>query len=356
MSNGGGTTLVTGATGFVGSHLVRELARRGDELRLLVREGSDLSALQGIEFERAGGDVCDRPSVRAAMEGVERVFHVAGRTSMRRADRKRVFEVNAGGTRNVMEEALRAGAIRAVLTSSAGAVGPAKPGEAADESQPFTAGRLGIAYVNSKHEAEVAALRVAAKGLPVVIVNPSFVLGPDDPSGTSNLLVRRLLLRRIPGYLDGGLNVVDVRDVARGHVLADQAGREGERYLLTGRNFTLQRLFTDLARISDVPAPPVKLQGELIARGAEALQRAGLPIPASADEIRSGTLWWTYRNDKARRDLGFEPRPHEETLEDAVRWQLEQLGDRATDHPLTDAALRGAGVAWRLPSRILGRT
>src|SRR5215207_6031712 len=248
-------TLVTGATGFVGLHLARELAHRGDDLRLLVREGSNTEPLEGIEWERAIGDVTDRDSVRKAMKGVDRVFHVAGTTSMRTRARDRVFEVNVEGTRNVMEEAQRAEVSRVVLTSSSSAVGAAKPGETIDEDHPFTVGRLGIAYINSKHEAELVAMRTAAKGLPVVIVNPSFVLGPDDPnpSGTSNALVRRMLLRRIPGYLDGAINIVDVRDVAIGHLLAAERGESAERYLLTGRNFTLQRLFADLSRIANVP-------------------------------------------------------------------------------------------------------
>lgn len=343
-------TLVTGGTGFIGSHLVRALAGRGDDLRLLVREGSDAEYLRELEWERASGDVRDRDSVRKAMKGVERVFHVAGSTSMRRRDRDHVFEVNVGGTRNVMEEALRAGVLRAVFTSSSSAVGTAEPGGAADETQPFTAGGLDIAYVNSKHDAELVAMRAAAQGLPVVVVNPSFVLGPDDPnpSGTSNALVRRLLLRRIPGYLDGAINIVDVRDVARGHLLADELGQGGERYLLSGRNFTLKRLFADLSRIAGVPAPPLRAQGQLMLAGVEALERAGIHVPTSSDEIRSGMQWWTYRNDKARRELGWKPRPHEETLEDTVRWQLESLGSRAAGHTLSDAALRTAGAAFRL--------
>jgi dihydroflavonol-4-reductase len=343
-------TLVTGGTGFVGVHLVRELARRGDELRLLMREGSDADLLEGIEYERATGDVTDRDSVRRAMKGIERVFHVAGTTSMRARARDRVVDVNVGGTRNVMDEALRAGVTRAVLTSSSSAVGVAKPGETIDEDDPFTVGRLGIVYINSKHEAELVAMRAAAKGLPVVIVNPSFVLGPDDPnpSGTSNALVRRLLLRRIPGYLDGAVNVVDVRDVARGHVLADERGEEGERYLLTGRNFTVQRLFADLSRIAGVPTPPVRMSGRLAVGGVEAVEFVGLRLPTSADEVRSGTQWFTYRNDKAREQLGWEPRPHEETLEDTVRWQLDQLGERAEGHRMTDLALRATGRAFRL--------
>lgn len=343
-------TLVTGATGFLGVHLVRELARRGDDLRLLVREQSNTELLEGIEWEPASGDVTDRDSVSRAMRGVDRVFHVAGTTSMRTRDRIRVFEVNVEGTRNVFEEALRAGVERAVLTSSSSAVGAAKPGETIDEDHPFTVGRLGVAYINSKHDAELVAMRLAAKGLPVVILNPSFVLGPDDPnpSGTSNALIRRLLLRRIPGYVDGAINVVDVRDVARGHVLADERGVLGERYLLTGRNFTLQRLFADLSRIAGVPTPAVRMHGRLVVMGVEGMEFLGVRLPTSADEVRSGTQWFTYRNDKAREQLGWEPRPHEETLEDAVRWQLEQLGERAEGHRMTDLALRATGRAFRL--------
>jgi dihydroflavonol-4-reductase len=343
-------TLVTGGTGFVGLHVTRELARRGDELRLLVREKSNLEPLEGIEYERAIGDVTDRDSVRRAMKDVVRVFHVAGTTSMRTRDRIRVFEVNVEGTRNVFEEALSAGVERAVLTSSSSAVGAAKPGETIDEEHPFTVGRLGVAYINSKHDAELVAMRTAARGLPVVIVNPSFVLGPDDPNprGTSNALIRRLLLRRIPGYVDGAINVVDVRDVARGHLLADERGETSERYLLTGRNFTLQRLFADLSRIAGVPPPPMRMHGRLVVMGVEGMELIGVRLPTSPDEVRSGTQWFTYRNDKAREELGWEPRPHEETLEDAVRWQIQELGERAEGHQLTDLALRATGRAFGL--------
>src|SRR3954449_8812969 len=343
-------TLVTGGTGFVGLHVVRELARRGDDLRLLVRPDSNTEPLDGVEFERSVGDVTDRKAVRKAMKGVERVFHVAGTTSMRSRARDRVFQVNVEGTRNVMEEALRAGVVKAVLTSSSSAVGAAEPGETIDENQPFTVGRLGVAYINSKHDAELVAMRTAAKGLPVVIVNPSFVLGPDDPnpSGTSNALIRRLLLRRIPGYVDGAINVVDVRDVASGHLLADERGESSERYLLTARNFTLQRLFADLSRIAGVPMPPVRMHGRLVVAGVSAIELMGIRLPTSPDEVRSGTQWFTYRNDKARDTLGWEPRPHEETLEDAVRWQLEQLGNRVAGHRLTDLALRTSGRALGL--------
>jgi dihydroflavonol-4-reductase len=350
-----GKTLVTGGTGFVGSHVVRALAERGDELRLLVRKSSRLGHLEGIEFERRTGDVGNRSAVKRAMKDVDRVFHIAGVTSMRPRDRQRVFDVNVGGTRVVLEEALRAGVERVVHTSSAGAVGPAKPGGTADESQTFTVGGLGIAYVNSKHEAEAEAWRVAAHGLPVVVVNPTFVLGPDDPKGTSNTLVSRFLLRRIPVYVDGALNIVDVRDVAAGHLLADEKGTAGERYILGGRNFTFDRLFADLGRISGVEPPPLKLPGSVALAGLDAATRVRIPIALSPDELKSALQWWTYRTGKARKELGFEARPHEETLEDTVRSQMERLAGRLGGPNPLDLPLSALGRATRLGGRLLGR-
>jgi dihydroflavonol-4-reductase len=350
-----GKTLLTGASGFLGSHLARALADRGDELRLLARRSANLEILDGIEFDRATGDVTDRRAVRRAMEGLERVFHVAGRTSLRVRDRDSVFAVNHKGAQIVFEEALAAGVERVVHTSTVGAIGVAKPGGRADEESPFEIGHLGFAYVNSKHEAELEAFRLAARGLSVVIVNPTFVLGPDAPTGTSMGLIRRFLLGRIPAYVDGALNIVDVRDVAAGHLLADEKGAVGERYILGGRNFTLDRLFADLARISGVDPPPLKLSVGLASGGLEVARVLRLPVPANPEEVRSAGLWWTYSSAKAKRQLGFDPRPHEETLEDAVRWQLSQLGHRRPAPPIERFALRATAQAARLAGRVLGR-
>jgi dihydroflavonol-4-reductase len=350
-----GATLVTGAGGFLGSHLARALARRGDELRVMARRRSNLAPLEGIDYDRCSGDVTDRRAVRRAMEGVERVFHVAGRTSLRASDREAVFDTNLRGARLVFEEALAAGVERVVHTSTVGAIGVAKPGGTADETTPFEIGGLGDAYVNSKHEAELEAFRLASQGLPVVIVNPTFVLGPDDPTGTSMRLVRRFLQGRIPAYVDGGLNIVDVRDVATGHLLADEKGKVGERYILGGRNFTFDRLFADLARISGVSPPPLKLPAAIAARGAELARRLRLPVAVSPEEIRSASQWWTYRNAKAKRELGFHPRPHEQTLEDAVAWQRAQLEGRTPSAGPEQAALRAVARATRVGERLVGR-
>jgi dihydroflavonol-4-reductase len=347
-------TLITGATGFLGSHLARALAERGDELRVLARRSANVGLLDGIEFERVTGDVTDRRAVRRAIDGVARVFHVAGRTSLRDRDRADVFAVNHRGALTVFEEALAAGVERLVHTSTVGAIGVAKPGGKADESTPFEIGHLGNGYVNSKHEAELEAFRLAARGLPVVIVNPTFVLGPDDPTGTSMGLVRRFLRGQIPAYVDGALNIVDVRDVAAGHLLADEKGEVGERYILGGRNFTFDRLFADLSRLSGVAPPPLKLPAGVARSGIEAARLLRLPLPLNPEEVRSASLWWTYRNTKAKRELGFAPRPHEETLEAAVAWQLAQLGHRRGPEAMERVALRLAhtiGFAGRLWGR-----
>jgi dihydroflavonol-4-reductase len=310
--------------------VARALARRGDELRLVVREDSVTNGIDELDYEAAKSDILDRRSIRRALTGVERVFHCAGLTSLRRRDEERVFEVNTVGTRTLLEECLKAGVERVVYTSSVAAIGPAPPGGTADESQVFTAGGLGIPYVNSKHEAEVEAFRLAAHGLPLVCVNPTFVFGRGDHHGGSTGIVRRFLLGQIPVYTDGALNVVDVEDVAAGHLLADEKGEIGERYILGNRNYTWDRLFADLARVSGFEPPPLKLSPQLATRMVELLQRGPGRPPVSMVEVKSASQWWTYRNTKAKRELGWSTSPHEDTIEATVEWYLEREGDRMT--------------------------
>jgi dihydroflavonol-4-reductase len=321
------TTLVTGATGLVGSHVTRLLVQRGDSVRALVRERSPLDELGGLDVELAHGDVLDRRSVRRAMAGVQRVFHVAGLTSLR-ASADNVFAVNVGGTRIVLEEALRAGVARVVHTSSVAAVGPAPRGSTADEDQVFRAGRYGLPYVNAKHEAELEAMRLAAHGLPVVVVNPAHVFGAGDRHRSSTELVRRFLRGQIPAYVDGALNIVDADDVARGHLLADERGEVGERYILGNRNFTLDRLFADLARLSGVEPPALKLPltaALALARAAELAP--GRPVVTTV-EVRASSLWWAFRSTKAKRELGWRPAHHEDTLQATIDWYREREPER----------------------------
>ena len=354
-------TLVTGATGFIGAHVARALAARGDELRVTVRERSPEDGLADLDCEKVKCDVTDRRSVRRALRGVDRVFHAAGMTSIRRSDADRLFEVNVGGTKTVLEESLRKGVKRVVYTSSAAALGPAENGGTADETQLFTAGHLDIPYVNSVHEAEVEAMRLAAQGLPLVCVNPAVTLGAGDVHVTSTRLVRNFLLGRVPVYADGALCVVDVNDVADGHLLADESGAVGERYLLGGRNFTFDRLFADLGRLSGIQ-PPIKLPPALASLATRTLAAAGRS-PVHPTEVAAASHWWTYRSSKARRELGWRARPHEETLQATVDWHLEREHDRLArtrrSQPLqyraAGAVLGAVEDASRLGSALLRR-
>lgn len=337
-------TLVTGAAGFIGSHLARRLARRGDELRLGLHDEADDELIRDLDCERVVCDVLDRRAVRRALKDVDRVFHVAGLRSVRPGDRERLFELNVGGTKTVLEESLRAGVERVVCTSSAAACGPAKFGGTADETQLFTAAHLGIPYVNSVHEAEVEAMRLAARGLPLVCVNPALTFGAGDLNLASTGLVRSFLLGRVPLYTEGAVCVVDVRDVAEGHVLADERGAVGERYILGGRNFTFDRLFADLGRVSGVE-PPLKVPIRL-ARATAALLGDSGAWPLTPEEVQTAGQWWTYRSTKAKRELGWKARPHEETLEATVAWHLEREHDRiARTRRSQQVQYRVAGVA-----------
>jgi dihydroflavonol-4-reductase len=326
-------TLVTGGNGFIGSAVTRLLAERGDELRLTIRKRARVDQLDDLEFERIECDVRDRRAVRRALKGVDRVFHLAGLTSLRDSDEDALFDVNVGGTRTVMEEALRADVERVVYTSSVAAIGPAPRGSTADERQLFTAGHLGIPYVNSKHEAEAEATRLAARGLPLVVVNPTSVLGWGDPYGRATSIVRQFMLGRIPAYVGGAINVVDVSDVAHGHLLADERGEVGERYILGNRNYTLDRLFADLARLSGVEPPALRLAPAVAVRLAQAAERAGIRGGYTVSQAKLASQWWCYRNGKAKRELGWATTPHEDAVEATVEWYREHEADRLARAP-----------------------
>jgi dihydroflavonol-4-reductase len=347
-------TLVTGATGFLGSHIARLLVQRGDAVRALVRETSDLRPLAGWDLTTARADILDRRAVRRALRGIDLVFHAAGTTNLRLA-REPTLAINVEGTRILLEEALRAGVERVVYTSSVAAIGPAPKGSVATEANVWDAGRYRIAYVDSKHEAEAVALGLVARGLPVVIVNPATVFGAGDCGRSSTVLVQRFMRREIPAYVDGTVNIVGVQDVARGHLLADERGVPGERYILGNRNFTLDRLFADLARLSGVEPPPLKLPlhaALALARAAKPLYGGSMPTPA---EVRSASLNWACSNEKAKRELGWRTSPHEDSLEETIAWYRQregaQLSPPGSRQPmalrLAGAFARRSPLGWR---------
>jgi dihydroflavonol-4-reductase len=336
-------TLVTGATGFIGCHVTRLLVERGDEVVATVRPNSSLDGLDGLDIKTVRADILNRRAMRRAMQGVDRLFHVAGVADLN-APRARIFQLNVEGVRIVLEEALRAGVQRAVYTSSVAAVGPAAPGKMADERTPWEAGRYAISYLDAKHEAEVAALRLVARGLPLVIVNPAHVLGSGDNGRSSTALVRRFMRREIPAYVDGTLNIVGVRDVARGLLLADERGGVGERYILGNRNFTMDRLFADLGRLSGIEPPAVKLPLPMALAVSEAGGRIpGVRVPTPV-EVRAASLRWAFTNRKAKRELGWTTSPHEDSLEETIAWYRDRDQGR----------LAPAGTRQPLPLRVAG--
>src|SRR3954452_14007967 len=336
-------TLVTGATGLTGSHVARALVARGDTVRVTAPAHAPLDAIADLDVEVVAADVTDRRDMRRALRGVDRLFHVAGATALR-AGWRELYRANVVGTRVALEEAMRAGVERVVHTSAAAAIGPAEGRSTADETHVYNAARTGLTYVNAKAEAEREALRVCAQGLPVVIVNPAHVLGPGDVHRSSTELVRRFLRREIPVYVDGALCIVGAADVARGHLLAEERGAPGERYILGGRNFTNDRLFADLGRLSGVEPPAVKLP----LHAAPALARVADAPPGrpafTVEEIRALSMRWAYRSTKAKRELGWKPGHHEEPLVETIDWYRRREAGR----------MRSPGTPQPLPLRVAG--
>jgi dihydroflavonol-4-reductase len=341
-------TLVTGATGFLGSHVVRALLDRGEDVRVTIRSSSNLEALRDLECDRVLADITDPRGTARAMQGVSRLYHLAGSTHIRE-DEQALTRANVDGTRIVMEAALEAGVERVVHTSSITAIGPAPRGSTADETQMPKARDLGhLPEAAAKLAAEHEVLRAAARGLNVTIVNPAFVFGPGDHLRSSTDIVRRFLLKRIPAYVDGGVSIVDVRDVAQGMLLAAEHGRQAERYILGDRNYTWERLFAEIGRCSGIEPPAVKLPAEV------ALAIAGTPLVGDLHphEVRAAAHYWTYRSTKARTELGWTTRPHEETVEATVAWWRARLGDRLKGSGRQPLVLRLTGAYFRTLSDI----
>jgi dihydroflavonol-4-reductase len=317
--------LVTGATGLVGSAVTRELARRGHSVRVLARPTSDLGGIDGAGAEVARGDVLDAPSVAAALAGCDAVVHTAGKVGFRSGQRAEMLAVNARGVEVVLGAALAAGVSRAVLTSSISVTGGTRTPRVADEATPSNAEALGIDYFVSKLRGEQAALALARRGLPVVVVRPGYVLGPGDVRGSSASTVLALARRRLRVYVDGGISVCHVADVARGHAEALERGRPGEAYVLGGANVEMRDLVARVARLAGVPPPrrvpyPVALASAAASSAVARLRgRASALTPAL---VRSSALYTWASSEKARRELGYEIRPLDDMIRDTLRFYL----------------------------------
>jgi len=317
--------LVTGGTGFVGANLVRELIRDGHSVRVLARPGSDRRALEGCRAELVDGDLLDAASVRRAVAGARHVYHAAADYRLWAPDPRVLYRANVDGTRHLLQAAAEAGAERIVYTSTVGAVGIPKDGTPGDEATPVSLADMVGAYKASKFLAERVADEWVARGAPVVIVNPSAPIGPWDvrPTPTGQMIVDFLDGKMI-GSIDTGLNVVHVRDVARGHILAAQKGRVGERYILGHRNLSLLEIFRMLSTLTGVPAPRFRVPyavawtAAAVMEGAARVTRRPPRVPLTA--VRMARKRMFFSAAKAIHELGLPQTPAETALAEAVAW------------------------------------
>jgi dihydroflavonol-4-reductase len=321
--------LVTGGTGFIGANVVRALLADGRSVRVLARKSGDRRALAGCAVEIVEGDLLDPSSLRAAARGARHVYHVAADYRLWAPDPRALYRANVDGTRHVLEAACEAGAERIVYTSTVGAVGIPHDGTPGDETTPVSLHDMVGAYKASKFLAERVAEELAARGAPIVVVNPSAPVGPLDvkPTPTGQMIVD-FLLGRMVASLDTGLNLVHVRDVARGHLLAAERGRAGERYILGHRNLSLMEIFQLLARITGIRAPRVRVPyaaAWLAALGMEGVSRlTGRAPRASLTAVRMARKRMHFSAAKAVRDLGLPQTPVDVALADAVSWFVEE--------------------------------
>ena len=321
------TTLVTGATGFVGSAVARHLLARGETVRLLSRGGSDRRNIQDLEAEIVEGDLCDAASLRQALKGCRTLYHVAADYRLWVPRPEEIYRTNVEGTRDLLRTAAEAGVTRMVYTSSVAVLGLKRDGTPSDEETPVALDHMIGHYKRSKFLAEQAVQQlIEDEGLPVVIVNPSTPIGARDvkPTPTGRMIVEAAA-GRMPAYVDTGLNVVHVDDVAAGHLLAHDKGAVGQRYVLGGHDMSLADILGVIAGLVGRRPPKVKLPHDLIlplAYGAEAWARLsgkGEPF-ATVDGIRMAKKKMFFSSAKAERHLGYRARPAPEALKDAVDW------------------------------------
>jgi dihydroflavonol-4-reductase len=317
---------VTGATGFLGSHVARVLAEQGANLRLLVRPTSDLRNLQGLNAETATGDLRDPKSLETAMAGCDTVFHVAADYRLWVRDREQMYQSNVEGTRAILAAARKNGVRTVVCTSSVATMGFTTNGRPADEDSPVSLADMIGHYKRSKFMAEQLALEAGRSGMRVVVVNPTTPVGEQDvkPTPTGRIVVD-FMKRKFPAYVETGLNLVDATECARGHVAALEKGKSGERYILGGQNLTLKQILDQLASITGLPSPKVKLPYIFaFAAGVVDETIAGRILNreprATIDTVRMGRKKMFASSDKAERELGWKVVPVDGALRRAVEW------------------------------------
>ncbi|HLO05094.1 MAG TPA: hopanoid-associated sugar epimerase [Terriglobales bacterium] len=317
---------VTGATGFVGSHVARALAAQGADLRLLVRSGSDLRNIQELQAERVMGDLRDAVSLKKAVAGCDVVFHVAADYRLWVRDPDQMYRSNVEGTKAILEAARESKVRRVVYTSSVATMGFQSNGHLANEESPVSLANMIGPYKRSKYMAEELAIEAGKSGMDVVAVNPTTPVGERDikPTPTGRIVVD-FLKKKFPAYVDTGLNLVDVAECAQGHIAALEKGRSGERYILGGENLTLKQILDRLADITGLPSPKIKVPYVVaLATGVVDQVVTGYirnrEPRATIDAVRMGRKKMFVSSGKAEHDLGWKTVPVDAALRRAVEW------------------------------------
>ena len=319
-------TLVTGATGFLGSAIVRELLQDGREVRVLVREGTPTDNIDGLDLERVYGDLRDKESLKKALADCNVLYHTAAYYSLWDKNKRLIYDINVEGTRNILQTALEAGIAKTVYTSTVGCIGLLENGAPANEDTPFNPSTLSNDYKRSKYQAEKVAKKFSQNGLSLVIVNPSTPIGPRDIKPTpTGKIVLDFLNRKMPAYLDTGLNLIAVDDCARGHLLAEKKGVSGERYILGNRNMSLKEILLALEKITGLKAPTVKMPywvaftaGWISSALSDHLTSKPPAVPLAG--VRMAKYFMYFDSSKAIRELGLPQNSIEKALEQAVQW------------------------------------
>jgi len=319
--------LVTGSTGFIGSAITRELLKDGEEVKVLIRETSNTQNIDSLDVERVVGDIRDKDSVKRALKDCDNLYLTAAYFAHWAPNPKMLYEVNVGGTRASLTAAREAGIEKIIYTSTNNAIAASGP-TPANEEKAFNYWESGDQYSMSKYIAENEARIFITRGLPVVIVNPTLVIGTHDIKPTpSGQMIIDVVKQKMPGYIDGGINIIDVEDVARGHILAAAKGRAGERYLLGNKNITVYDYLKLIADIAGVKAPGIKIPyrlalmlGHLFEIGAFITKK---PPVVTASEVRIGKMTEWYDCSKAVNELGLPQTPIETTIQKALDWFTE---------------------------------
>ncbi len=318
--------LVTGATGFIGSRVARKLLEQGVDVRVLVRKKSNLENISELPVDIAYGDLTKPETLSTSLEGCEALFHVAAEYKLWVPKPESIYRTNVDGTVNIMKAALQKGIKRIVYTSSVATLGINKNGTPADEETPVTINDMIGHYKRSKYIAEEKIREMVKKaGLPAIIVNPSTPIGPGDikPTPTGRIIIEAAS-GRMPAYVDTGLNIVHVDDVADGHILAFEKGRIGERYILGGENLTLRELLEKIAQFTGRSAPKIRLSPDIIlpiAYIAEVIAKITKKEPfITIDGVLMSKKKMFFSIEKAKTELGYNPRPADEAIKDSIDW------------------------------------